>query len=205
CRPLNVPETKHICSNRVHRVVKVLTSRLPKLDVSLIEGFSQEGEEVKVLHLVRDPRAVVASLQKVRWLEAPGTAGASFSSRVQTFCEAMLETLDFILKAEASLYGKYKLLRYEDLVADVYRTSKELFHFVGIARGTESINRWIRMSINAKTDVTSETYEYQTTRANMTSLIHAWKSRLSEKQIRTVEWYCKPMMVAHGYTPMFVQ
>lgn len=207
CKPLDPIFTSRICRSRRYRVVKLLTHRIPNFTVNFFKPLIY-SLNVKILHLVRDPRAVVASMETVGWVQSytkpaklPSLSG--FKYRVKRFCFAMIDTIKFILEAEEALPGRYKLLRYEDLVGDVTKISDDVMSFAGF-RHSDDVTRWIQKSTNLKDlDMRTNDYHYTTDRGNISRLVDSWRFKLNDEQIFLVEKYCKHVMMLLNYPAVF--
>ena len=209
CKDLDPLITSLSCSLHRHTVVKVLTHRLPFLDVNRLERlFNSGGLKLKIIHLMRDPRAVIASMDRVGWTSnnsAVNTAVTNlplFSTLVKTFCLSMIQTLRFALSAETKFPDNYKLIKYEDLVRTPLNVSQELFDFAGIPMSDE-VTKYLVSSRNSR--YRSHSHEYGTLRKNASMLIDAWRTGLSEEAVRTVESHCWPVLEILRYTPVFRQ
>lgn len=207
CKDLDPLITSLSCALHRHTVVKVLTHRLPFLEVDRLEPlFDSGGGKLKIIHLMRDPRAVIASMDRVGWSlnnSAINTAATNFSlftTLVQKFCLSMIQSLRFALSAEGRLPDHYRLLRYEDLVSSPLNASQELFDFVGIPM-SDQVKRYLVNSTNSRDR--RYTHEYGTLRNNASKLIDAWRNHLSAEAVRAVESHCWPVLEILRYTPVF--
>jgi LPS sulfotransferase NodH len=134
----------------------------------------------RVVHIVRDPRDVVSSLQRMPW----GARSVLRNARVWKRLTA---------PAGAARAGIARMVvRYEDLVADPPATMRSVCAFLGVAyeeqmlvpsAGPPARRPWLQRAQEAITTVT----------------VGAWRSALSNEQVRLIEWVCAPEMAHHGY------
>lgn len=209
CKDLDPLLTSLSCTLHKHIVVKVLIHRLsPSLNVDQIAPLLNSGGKLKIIHLVRDPRAVIASLDRVGWtlnksvVNAASTDLPLFASLAHKLCLDMVQSLGFSLLAEAKFPRSYKLLRYEDLVRSPLNVSQDLFDFAGIPM-TAQVKNYVINSTSSYDR--SNTHEYATTRSNVSTLIDSWRRQLSVEAVRVVETHCWPLMDLMRYTPVFRQ
>lgn len=213
CKPLEPRDTSNVCSAHKHRVIKILTHRIPNFKVNFFKPLMKEDLNVKILQLVRDPRAIVASMERVGWIQTYTnfdskktflkTPFQHFEHRVKKFCFSLLDTIKFILEAERKLVGRYKLVRYEDLVQQITAKTDDVMRFAQL-RSTDDVTRWVQRSTHAKTIASSEkNYNYSTDRANISHLTDSWRRTLTKQQILVVEKYCKPVMAVLQYPAVF--
>jgi Sulfotransferase family len=105
------------------------SSKLPPYG-ALVAGLP--GVDLRVLHLVRDPRAAAFSWRRRRGLDGDGDA--QLMSRPPVAKAALLW---LVWNASAALLwrrsGRYLRVRYEDLVADPAATIQRIAAFAGVA------------------------------------------------------------------------
>ncbi|KXJ25728.1 Carbohydrate sulfotransferase 4 [Exaiptasia diaphana] len=165
---------------------------------------------VKILHLVRDPRAIIASMETVGWVPSyiktsnQKSSVNTFKSRVKRFCKSMVDMVKFMLEAEKSLSEKYKLLRYEDLVDDITKSAHDIMTFAGF-QSSDDFLIWLQKSTHGaiETDFRRGDYHYTTNRNNISTLVQSWRYKLKANQILIVEKYCKHAMTILNYPTVF--
>lgn len=207
CKDLDPLITSLSCTLHKHVVVKVLIHRLlPFLEEGYLATLFKSSGNMKIIHLTRDPRAVVASLDRVGWtfnksvVNAASTNFSLFSTLTQRFCSEMVQSLSFALSAEAKFRSRFKIVRYEDLVTTPLKVSKELFDFSGIPMSAK-VEEYLTNS--TRTNDRRNTYEYATVRNNVSKLIDSWRRQLNVKAVRAIESHCWPVMKILQYTPLY--
>ena len=218
CDDLTHKKTTAQCAAHKHKVVKILTHRMPNGTLKTLKDILGSGKTLRVLHLVRDPRAIAASMNRVGWMsEYMGASKVSPSSplepygdgmdrrfdplhrKTRRFCSSLVKTTAFALDAERELGSdRYKLVRYEDLVGSVGQVTKELFDFAGIAF-VERVNDAIYRNTHSQ----SARSEYSTLRSDISSRVDSWRRELDERSIRMVEKYCSPVLKLLHYIPVY--
>ena len=208
CKDLDPLITSLSCALHRHTVVKVLAHRLPLLEADRLEPLlASDGGKLKIVHLMRDPRAVIASMDRVGWSlnkSAINTAVTNFplfTTLVQKFCSSMIQSLRFALSAEGRLPDRYRLLRYEDLVGTPLNASQELFDFAGIPMSNQ-VKKYLVNGTNQSRD-RGYAHEYGTLRNNASNLVDAWRTHFSAEVVRVVESHCWPVLEILRYTPLF--
>jgi hypothetical protein len=105
------------------------SSKLPPYGL-LVDGLP--GVELRVLHLVRDPRAAAFSWRRRRGLDGPGDD--RLMSRPPVAKAALLW---LVWNATAALLwrrsGRYLRVRYEDFVADPAGVTRQIADFAGVS------------------------------------------------------------------------
>ena len=181
------------CNSYNHTVIKILTKRVPyKTIETLKELFQQINRyDVKMIHLVRDPRAVVYSMVQLKWIK--NYLHPSFSKYVNSTCDSILQNLRFgLISPPAWLKDRFKVIRYEDLALNTANIAQELYRFAGFD-WSASVYEWIStLGKNTKKGGAYSLYK------NASISIGHWRNA-SEPFIRAVENNCGDLMNFLGY------
>ena len=181
------------CNSYNHTVIKILTSRVPyKTIETLKELFQQKNRyDVKMIHLVRDPRAVVYSMVQLKWIK--NHLHPSFNKYVNSTCDSILQNLRLgLVSPPAWLKDRFKVIRYEDLALNTANIAKEMYRFAGFD-WSASVDEWIStLAKNTKKGGPYSLYK------NASISIGHWRNA-SEPFIRDVENNCGYLMNFLGY------
>ena len=181
------------CENHNYTVIKILSARVPNKTIETLRELFQEQSHynVKVVHLVRDPRAVVNSRVNLKWMK--DHLHPSFSDNVRRICNPILQNIRFgLLFPPPWLKNRFLIIRYEDLVENTVNITRELYRFAEFD-WSASIDKWIsKQAYNSKQGT-----EYSVFR-NATAAIHGWKNA-PMPFIRAVEDECRDLMDFLGY------
>nr|XP_023661769.1 carbohydrate sulfotransferase 2-like [Paramormyrops kingsleyae] len=194
------------------------------LDIGILAPLMKDPSlDLKVIHLVRDPRAVANSriksrhglirenLQVVRSRDsklhriplvdpmhrASKKDGPDFHSigAMEVICDRTFQTLRTALKPPSWLKGKYMVVRYEDLVENPIKILRSVYGFMNL-----TANRDIEaFAMNMTGGTGSSSLPFIVSSRNATQAASAWRTVLSLQQIRQVEEYCKHSMEVLGY------
>jgi hypothetical protein len=146
----------------------------------LTETFCEWYPGAAIIHLVRDPREVVASLQRVPW----ASNSVVVNTRMWIDCN--------LAARKSSNRPEYLMVRYQNLVS---QPEQELARICGHlhedyspsmlvpAEETTSYSSW---SQRAKAPVTSER-------------LGKWREQLTEQDVELVEWVAGPHLESFGY------
>ncbi|XP_043241271.1 carbohydrate sulfotransferase 5-like [Amphibalanus amphitrite] len=118
------------------RVAKVIRPGLG----ALLPLLELPGYDIHIVHLVRDPRAVINSLR-----ENEAWAKSTTANKV---CERLTADLD---EAESISSPRYTLIRYEDLISDTTEVTRFLFSRIGITM-TPEVKVFIRKHTKSSKD-----------------------------------------------------
>ena len=181
------------CNSHNHTVIKILTDRVPHQTIETLKEIFQHNNryDVKMIHLVRDPRAVVYSMVQLKWIKHH--SDPMFSEDVHNVCDPVLQNLRLgLVSPPPWLKDRFKVIRYEDLALNTLNVTQELYKFAGFD-WSESVNEWI--STLAKNTQKGGVYSL---RKNASISIVRWINA-PEPFIKAVENTCGDLMDFLGY------
>lgn len=154
------------------------------------EHFASARSDLKMLALVRDPRAVLRSQRRVLWGERNAYALA----------ERWLAHQRAIVDA-ARVMGDDRVLvvRYEDLVVDEQRHHRAIAEFLGVPFSP----RALRESLLKSHPLFPEREEWKGKAMEPVTgdRIDIWRDELTDEDVAVVERTCGEMMSRFGYRP----
>ena len=159
---------------------------------SLLELYS----EAKVVHIIRDPRAVLSS-QKNRWkMKSHGSKNMPWREVVRvwvnynpfTISKLWKETIKVASEIEGHL--RFKLIRFEDVVTNPRKEIQSLCKFIGIDYEENMIN---------VQHVSSSHLKYKHRTGIIKDNIDIWKDTLTIGEIAISEWMTKAFMQKNNY------
>lgn len=146
--------------------------------------------QAKVIWMLRDPRAVMASTLK-RWSKTP------VDVRTQQWSNSII-----LFQQKWSEDSRVKLIKYEDLVKDAESHMKELCDFIGeefyldmIQERTQNVQQ-----VFLPDDETNQKGRERLANRSITAVgLDKWRSNLSTEQISTIEDLARDTMKQWGY------
>ncbi|XP_025773625.1 carbohydrate sulfotransferase 3 [Puma concolor] len=122
CGPLNVTLAAEACRRKEHMALKAVRIR----QLEFLQPLAEDPRlDLRVIQLVRDPRAVLASRMVAfagkyegwkKWLaEGQARLGEEEVQRLRGNCESIRLSAELGLRQPAWLRGRYMLVRYEDI------------------------------------------------------------------------------------------
>ena len=200
CQELKSPELDDVCRNKYNIfAAKVLSPRIPT-SRDWIETFSRScstnsASRCKVIHLVRDPRAVAYSLKSVRFFKRRKDPRRDFVWFVKKICRQMEFDLSAFTTARTLLPDGYRLIRFEDLARNPLSMVSELYKFVGIEM-LDTIKKWLHETTKAGN---ARKRAFGTIRDSK-KVVASWRTKMSSEKVRVVEKYCRRVMLQLNYT-----
>lgn len=192
----NLDELQHInsrqrlelfrrCTER-HRLIKFIdpvnfTDLVPMLD---------GDDQFYVVHLMRDPRAVLNSrLQVAGWITNPN----NITEEAVRLCQEMRAKFNLA----SQLHHRYRLFRYEDLARDMITFAAELYRFVEL-EVPPTLDVMIYQHTNSSNG-DRRFNPYGTYRQNASVAVNAWRQELSPSIAHTVGTVCGDVLDKLGY------
>ncbi|KAK3548080.1 hypothetical protein QTP70_004510 [Hemibagrus guttatus] len=187
CRILNLTLASMACQSKSH--VSIKTVRIPL--ISHLRLLTEDSRlNVRIVHLVRDPRAILAShittftaefsAWKI-WNDTGKQPPSIDLTQITKTCQDMEDSVNTGLKKPAWLHGRYLLVRYEDLALNPEAKAKEIYRFLDLDIG-DSVLEWISQNTN-NSKTTSE----------------IWRLCLNFDIVETVQKLCKNTLDLLGY------
>nr|XP_054752068.1 carbohydrate sulfotransferase 1-like [Lytechinus pictus] len=189
------PVVSGLCHDRPYTVLK--TIRVQSI-LELKKFIEDPGLNIKILHLVRDPRAVMSS----RWnlkesnkdlfrRKGPG------ADEVLDLCDHMQQNVALGSSTPDWLKDRYIRVRMEDIAQDPIGETKRLYDKLGM-RLHDDVLSWIKENTHGSTDG-SETFNPYSRTRDTKKVVNTWKSKLSVPSIQRIESSCWKLMNALSY------
>ncbi|XP_068573524.1 carbohydrate sulfotransferase 3a [Cebidichthys violaceus] len=201
CGPLNLTLASESCLSKQHHAIK--TVRVRQLD-TLQPLVEDPRLDVRVIQLVRDPRAILASRM------------VAFSSKYQTWkawaqdgqvpeddeevkrlkgnCDQIRMSAEVGLSQPRWLRRRYMLVRYEDIARYPMQKAEEMYRFTGIPFSPQA-REWILRN----TQTTREASGIYSTQKNSSEQAEKWRFSIPFTLAQVVQRVCGPTMKLFGY------
>ncbi|MCJ8734536.1 hypothetical protein PDJAM_G00236290, partial [Pangasius djambal] len=204
CDVVGLERAAEACHSYSHVVLKEV--RFFELE-SLYPLLHDPSLDLRILHLVRDPRAVFCSREQAlsalekdaaivldRQTQSPDTQ----KRIMQEICRSHIRIYDTaVRKAPDFLRGRYKLVRYEDVVRNPLAEIQRMYDFVGL-KMTEPVQEWIHNITHGKGKGT-RSEAFKITERNASEVSQAWRMSLKHAKVQQVQEVCKSAMSLLGY------
>ncbi|XP_076855920.1 carbohydrate sulfotransferase 3b [Brachyhypopomus gauderio] len=202
CGPLNLTLASESCLQKQHLAIKSVRIRQLETLRPLLED---PRLDMRIIQLVRDPRAVLASRMVAfssnyrswkRWaMRGDVPEDDNEVRKLRGNCDNIRMSAEVGLKQPSWLRGRYMLVRYEDIARFPLRKAAEMYQFTGIPF-TPKVKQWILRSTQASSDVSG----VYSTQKNSTQQVEKWRFSMPFKLVQVVQKVCGPTMSLFGYT-----
>ena len=158
--------------------------------------LSKVFPRAQFVHVIRDGRAVIASLLKQDWLDAN-------TGNKLAYCEDIGEAARYwvsmvqAVRAEARNSGaRYHEVRYEDLITDPNGTVDEMLAFLG-EPFEQQVLEYHKLNHNLPV---TESSSHQVSRPLYTEALNRWRGEFTDEQLQVIESIAGPTLRELGYT-----
>ncbi|XP_060591885.1 carbohydrate sulfotransferase 1-like [Ruditapes philippinarum] len=171
------------CKDSTHKVTKVL-----RLTTDLLAPVLQSRENLKVIHLFRDPRAIVNS-RITSWY--PSYTDKMIIENAKSLCNKMLYDFREGQKVQKLFPDRFRFIYYEDLNVVILNKSKLLYNYLGMNINEKYYPNIMKLS--AFKDAGSGAMERKRNTAFW------WRNSLKWEIVEKMEEICKDVYKEVGY------
>ncbi|XP_020632046.1 carbohydrate sulfotransferase 3-like [Orbicella faveolata] len=200
------------CKAKKLTVAKVMQTRLPRnigiQELQRVCTADPARFDCLIIHLVRDPRAVVSSLlgrkffimggpkRKLLTSSSLTTEGRELvKQHAELMCSQVSNNINYAKENWLNWFkGRYKVIRYEDIVGNALSTADELYNFVGLSM-VESIYKWI---VEGEKPVGTGVSTFKVSENDVKRIGH-WRFDRDSSLVSLFEEACAPLMKLTGY------
>lgn len=201
CGPVNLTLASESCLSKQHHAIK--TVRVHQLE-TLQPLVEDPRLDVRVIQLVRDPRAILASRMvafssKYRTWKAWAQDGQvpeddEEVKRLRGNCDQIRLSAEVGLRQPRWLRRRYMLVRYEDIARYPMQKAEEMYRFTGIPFSPQA-REWILRN----TQTTREASGIYSTQKNSSEQAEKWRFNIPFTLAQVVQRVCGPTMELFGY------
>ncbi|XP_063289371.1 carbohydrate sulfotransferase 4-like [Pelobates fuscus] len=201
---------ENVCRSHKHMAMK--TVRI--LDLKVLIPLLQDSKlDLRIVHLVRDPRAVVSSRQYFTLIDDDRIVyrdGISDQGENKNKTPNATEVMAKICRSQVSMYkegrdstnfplGRYMLVRLEDLAWDPLSNVDKMFSFVGLTM-TPEIRHWVHNITHH--EIASEPGGFMSYSKEAKNVTENWRKRLDFRIVKQIQSVCREAMDMFGYLPV---
>ncbi|KAH6922985.1 hypothetical protein HPB50_020467 [Hyalomma asiaticum] len=187
---LNSGAIAGVCSRAPVQVMKVTRLRNQSQVRDWLRRNQDIAKSVKILHLVRDPRGILASRRRVDWCKESKSC-----THPDTICTELRADLDCYEELKNALPNNAHRLRFEDLSVDPKREAVKLFNTLGM-----NYTHYTTMFLKAHTKArNADLRNPHSTRRNTRTVAFQWKTKLSYEDIVDIQRSCSDVLLRLGY------
>ncbi|XP_047207289.1 carbohydrate sulfotransferase 6-like [Girardinichthys multiradiatus] len=205
CHTQSLKKAEEACHTYTHVVLK--ETRFFELE-SLYPLLQDPNLNLRVVHLVRDPRAVMQSREQSAYLLHSDSA-IVLEQRNVPDAEKQYKVIQEICRSHLHIYGRaifdpppflegcYKLVRFEDVARNPLTELNNIYEFAGL-KMTSEVEEWIHNMTHGK-GKGSWNEAFKITSRNAAEVSQAWRTVLPHSKVRRIQEVCKGAMLLLGY------
>ncbi|XP_045197675.2 carbohydrate sulfotransferase 1-like [Mercenaria mercenaria] len=168
-----------VCQGAPHKAMKVLRTTLNNFEPML-----KSNQNLKVIHLFRDPRGILNSHMHTRFYQKKVQSVSDIENDIKTTCKRMQYDIDAALRLKRLYTDRFRIVQYEDL-GDLLRKARVLYNFMELDL-TPEIQRDLENLVRSENSTTGfHPYSYRTSLP--------WDIE------RAANKHCKGVFLALGY------
>ncbi|XP_054749852.2 carbohydrate sulfotransferase 1-like [Lytechinus pictus] len=184
-----------LCSDHTYTVLKTIRVN----DIKDLRSFLEDPSlNLKIIHLVRDPRAVINSRRK---LKEPNydlkRRKGPHADEITDLCEHMARNLQYNDEQPSWLKRKYMLVRFEDVAKNPLDEIQRMYQHLGM-KIHPNVLSWVKNNTHS---VSEADRPFSRTR-DSDKVINAWKNSIPETIRKEVEGKCSHVMNSLSYLPV---
>ncbi|XP_033758191.1 carbohydrate sulfotransferase 5-like [Pecten maximus] len=178
--------TKLACLNSSHSALKII--RIP---MDLLGPLMTSIPNLRIIHLIRDPRATVLSQQAYGVIPA-----ARFRQHVTAFCNRVYRDIVTAERFMTTFPDRMLRIFYEDLAKDPKGYAKVIYNFTEMTYTARTESEIHSMTSG---DVPENCGQLCTRKSNSTAQAEVWRKHASLESVNTVDDVCQPLYTKLGY------
>ena len=171
-----------LCSKSSIRAVKLVRATMEEISYFLHKN-KKCVRQIKVIHLLRDPRGRLNSLHKCCKFNY------SDSKKVLEMCQRQIKDVIMAKQLEEIYPETFMEVHYEHLASDTVEVSQNIYNFLFNLNQPDEINKWIK-SIRS---IISES-TWNTNRKDPKATSQAWKTEIPSKVEKVIKENCQELL-----------
>ncbi|XP_030051217.1 carbohydrate sulfotransferase 6-like [Microcaecilia unicolor] len=203
CHQVLFTKLEEACRTYSHIVVKAVRF----LDLEVLYPLLRDPTlNMKIIHLVRDPRAIFSSRQYVGLNDSNVIISKSKNSEpnislvMQEICKAQVKIYSAAKESSPPFpTDRYRLVRFEDLVKDPLAYLKQWYKAMGLIMSSK-LESWV---YNISHQTAPKIKGLMPISGDSKRIAEHWRDKLSFQKVKEVQDFCQQDMEVFGYRPVW--
>ena len=128
----------NICASHTFRVIKTVRATM-----QTARELLRTRPQLRVIHLLRDPRAVAMSRSKYWWSQGAST-NKSLSKMSHLYCNTVANDISHRISLEAEFPGRIMQVIYDEMVQNPLSFLKSIYNFSGLQDHSSTVDKVIK-------------------------------------------------------------
>ena len=164
---------------------KLVATKVVRLTMNVVEELLKVLPDLKVVHYIRDPRAVAISRMKHRSFRGLYARG-DIVRIAKLYCDDVFNDLVIRKRLQKQYPDTFLEVYFEELAMFPSLIAFRIYDFLGVEMPKE-VYSWI-------TENTQSNNTKQRTSRDSQSIVHAWKSKLKDTELKAINRVCQDMI-----------
>ena len=178
------------CKNAKYRIIKTI-----RLSMDLVKELMEIIPDLKVIHLVRDPRGIINSRLHLGKFKALKTEAHS-----KALCKQMYLDISTVTALQHKYPDKLMTVLYEAMAERPIEAAKSVYKFLKMTYG-KAVEDWVYNSTHANNN--NGYYGAQRTDSGHVSV--QWRNELSFSRAKMINKYCSEVFNLLGFIPFKIK
>lgn len=183
-----IQELQTICEKSQTRIMKTI-----RLSMDLVSILLDVLPNLKVIHLIRDPRGLTNSR-----LNGPFKMTRQLYTHSLDTCNRIQEDVDYNRKLKHEYPDRITIVLYEALAERPYDGAEFIYKFLKI-EVTWPVIYWVFNSTHARSD---KTYYFASVRTDAVASAYRWRTEMKYSDVGTVDRVCTNLYSTLGLLKM---
>ena len=193
----NLDNIFHNCSSIITDkclATSASATKVIRLSMETVSHMLRKNPNLKVIHLLRDPRGVAHSRSKIGLMSRLGRPReiSKMVTEAEIICKKMQNDIDVRKNLEKLHSNNFLEVIYEDVAANQYSNYERIYKFLNL-EPSSTVERWINSSNTVKANVNREN-AFGTFRANSTETAYKWKDDVDETTLDNLTAVCNGVL-----------
>lgn len=174
-----LPLLKQKCSN-----ASIIVNKYIRMTIQMASEILRERsytERIKIIHLYRDPRAIMMS--QVRRNDHNVSYFSSFIRQTETLCKEMLDDYDTAAELKKKYPDTLHTIRYETMQHNPVEVIKDMFEFLGLPF-LESDKEFVTRELEPSPDTAT------------------WRQDVTQEHLEVIDQHCYKLYPLFRYIPL---
>ena len=164
-----------MCQGSDFRTIKTVRATMAS-----VENMIEMNENFRMIHLVRDPRAVVLSRQKFHSSGRSLYAGEDVVREAKLFCQNLAHDILLRQNIERRYPGTTLEILYDEFVRDPLNQTEKIYNFMNVTLGQK-----------VRTFIVENTKQ----KVNSTAIVDKWQDTLTYLKVKTINSVCRKVFL----------
>ena len=180
-----------MCTVIKRTAIKLVRATMEEIQYFLLKN-KQFAHNVKILHLLRDPRGRLSSY--ANYLDLGLKDLINETSIATIACQRIMKDVMIRKELEKQFPDMFMEIHYEDIAANPTKMASRIYQFAYSEDAPDTVKQWLGRNTNNSSNKENSRGFKKTSRKNSTATSTAWMKELSTKEVDLIKKQCKDLL-----------